>query len=303
MDQVSGLAPVVVFAYQRPVHLGRVLDALATNEAAERSRVTVMIDGPRTTDQRSVSDRVEDEARKPRSFGELAVLRRDSNLGLADSILNGVSTVLENDDRIIVLEDDTVVGRHFLDYMNDALVMYEDDARVASIHGYVYPVGVDLPETFFMRGADCWGWATWSRAWRQFERDGRTLQRQLVESGEQEAWDFSGEAGLNAMLEATIAGEVDSWAVRWSASAHLRGQFTLYPGRSLVANIGNEGSGRHAGSTSSYDVDLCDERIPVERIPMQESAAGRKAFMDFYRSRNRLTLGERLRRAFRQDHR
>src|SRR3546814_4010087 len=63
--------------------------------------------------------------------------------------------------------------------MNDALYHYRDDQRVASIHGYSLPTDRPLPETYFLKGADCWGWATWRRAWGGFNPDGRALLSEL----------------------------------------------------------------------------------------------------------------------------
>ena len=78
-----------------------------------------------------------------------------------------------------MLEDDLVTSRYFLKYMNEALNHYAHDERVASVHGYVYPVNDPLPETFFLRGADCWGWATWRRGWECFNADGQYLLDEL----------------------------------------------------------------------------------------------------------------------------
>src|SRR5262249_35869456 len=156
---------------------------------------------------------------------------RERNFGLAQSIVQGVSGTVAQHGRIIVLEDDMVTSPHFLTYMNQALDKYADEARVVSIHGYVYPVEQPLPETFFLPGADCWGWATWKRGWSCFNPDGQFLLNELKRQKLIRDFDFNGAFPYSEMLQAQIKGANDSWAVRWYASALLAGKLTLYPGR------------------------------------------------------------------------
>ena len=292
-------APVALFAHRRPEHLRRVVSALAANSAAADTRLTVFIDGPRTEDESESVESVRAVARDIDGFAAVEVVARQGNLGLARSITSGVTQLLDDSGVVIVLEDDTVVGPHFLDYMNDGLRTYADDERVASIHGYVYPTPIDLPETFFMRGGDCWDWATWSRAWAHFDADGARLRDRLHESGLQREWDFDGWSQLSPMLDRQIAGEVDSWAVRWSAATFLDGMYTLYPGRSLVHNIGNDGTGSHGGASTRFDTEPFAGRITVERIPVTEDPAVHAAFEDFYRGQAQdLSIGGRIGRWF-----
>jgi hypothetical protein len=164
----------------------------------------------------------------------------------------GVAEVLEEHGRAIVLEDDLVLSPHFLQYMNDGLDRYEDDARVASIHGYVYPVDGPLPETFFLKGADCWGWATWSRAWSHFEPDGaRLLARTQVPR-----------VDARIRLRRTVPLHVDAAGPDRRPQQFVghplvrvlfpEGSADALPGRSLVTNIGNDSSGTHCGATDAF---------------------------------------------------
>src|SRR5260370_30670471 len=121
--------------------------------------------------------------------------------------------VLSQHERVIVLEDDIVVSPFFLSYMNGALSLYEDEPRVASIHAYVYPIKEPLPETFFLRGADCWGWATWRRGWELFNSDGRYLLSELRRRGLTQQFDLHGAYRSRKMLKPQIAGANDSLAV------------------------------------------------------------------------------------------
>jgi len=289
-------APVALFCYMRPEHLARTLDALQRNPEATSTHLRVYCDAARKPEHQAAVDAVRRLADDITGFASVTRIHRASNLGLARSIIDGVSTTLQEYDRVIVLEDDLVLSPHFLAYMNAALDCYAHDAQVASIHGYCYPVPQPLPETFFLQGADCWGWATWSRAWAGFEPDGERLLAQLTQRALVRAFDLDGSYPYTAMLRGQIAGRNDSWAIRWHASCFLHGMLTLYPGRSLVVNIGNDASGTHCGPTEVYTGTLDPRPVPVARIALEPSPVARAAFVDFFR-RTRESL---VRRAWRR---
>jgi hypothetical protein len=260
------------------------LDALVANEDARRTDVTIICDGPQNPHDASLCQQVYEEARRPRPFGALEICRRETNFGLARSILHGVSEALARRDRVIVLEDDIVTSPAFLTFMNDALERYSADHRVISIHGYSYPTEIEQP--FFLRGADCWGWATWRRGWQLFDPDGTSLLAHLRRRSLTDAFDFSGSYPYTRMLEDQIAGRNESWAIRWCASAFLADKLTLYPGRSLVRNIGNDGSGTHAGATDRFDGELALQPPNLSGLAVEESSAARLAFERYFRGRN-----------------
>lgn len=276
-------APIAIFAFRRPDHLAQVLDALRKNPEASESPLYVFADAARhekdaeqVAEVRRLLDHVE-------GFREVHVVLRELNYGLARNITSGVSEVLSRHAEIIVVEDDVLVGPFFLRFMNDALLRYRDEPRVGSVTGYRYPVKASLPETFFIRGADCWGWATWRDRWQVFNPNGSELLEQLRARDLTHAFDFDGTMPFTRMLEDQIAGRNDSWAVRWHASCFLRDMLILYPGRSLVHNIGQDGSGTHGRGDSAYDVALEHNAVTVGAIALEENQPARAAFCEFFR--------------------
>jgi hypothetical protein len=276
-------APIALFAYNRPWHLQRTVEALRCNRLAAESRLFVFCDGARTPEHAKTVAEVRAFARTITGFRSVELVERQQNWGLARSIIVGVSAVCRRFGRTIVLEDDMVTSPWFLTFMNEGLDLYRDDARVASVHGYCYPVGEALPETFFLRGADCWGWATWNRAWQLFEPDGGKLLRALQERGLQREFDLDGSFSFSQMLQDQLDGRNDSWAVRWHATCFLRNELTLYPGRSLVQNIGNDASGTHSVNTQRYLGSITTDRVAVQDISVEESLQARQAFARFLR--------------------
>ena len=277
-------APIALFAYKRPEHLRRCIAALAANPEASRSDLYIFSDASREASAAAGVDEVRAVIGSISGFARVVPVFREVNFGLARSIIDGVGRVCAEHGRVVVVEDDLVVSQHFLAYMNDGLTLYASDLRVASIHGYVYPAQIPLPETFFLRGTDCWGWATWSRAWQVFEPDAGKLLTQLRERGLAHSFDMDGVGPFISMLEDFIAGRNDSWAVRWHAATYLRGMLTLYPGLSLVNNIGIDGSGTHSGVLDMYAGVLADMPVKVERIELAENLVARGAFREFFAS-------------------
>ena len=278
-------APVALFAYMRPDHLRTTVASLRANPEAPYTHLTVFCDAAKKPEHAAGVDAVRAFAYAIDGFASVTVVQRERNLGLAASIIDGVSRLVETHCRVIVVEDDLLLSPHFLRYMNEALDLYAHDTRVASIHGYCYPVGQSLPETFFLRGADCWGWATWKRAWTQFRADGAALLAELETRGLTHEFDYDGQYGFTRMLRDQIAGRNDSWAIRWHASCYLDDLLTLYPGRSLVHNIGNDASGTHCDERADYaHQSVAAEPVRVEHQSVEVSTVARSAFVDFFRS-------------------
>jgi hypothetical protein len=290
------LAPVALFAYRRPDHLGRTIEALLACSGADRTALTVFSDGAKGPADQSLVGEVRAMLARIDGFASVRVIERPANVGLARNVIAGVTQILQESERVIVLEDDMVVSPDFLTYMNDALEMYAEDSRVVSIHGYVYPTQELLPDYFFLRGADCWGWATWRRGWSVFDPDGSALLERLERAGSTDDFDFGGAFGYTQMLRDQVAGRVDSWAVRWYASAFLAGALTLYPGESLVENIGLDGSGTN--SLGGRGLATSARRMkPLLPMPVEESSASRAVVARALRQQQpeRVTLLGRLR--------
>lgn len=270
-------APVVLFAYRRPDHLKQALASLAACTGAQSTEITIYCDGPKEESDREAVNEVRQLAKAVQGFNQVRVIERERNLGLAESVISGVSEVLTHCDRVIVMEDDLVVSPDFLEYMNQALDLYKNDDQVISIHGFMYTVPPTLPPTVFLRGADCWGWATWRRGWDLFESDSSKLLKQLEKSPDRDDFDFGGAFPYLQMLRDQAEGKIDSWAIRWYASAFVANKLTLYPGQSLVQNIGQEGSGTHSESAISHESRSHEIDLPLQKIEIVDSEQARAA--------------------------
>lgn len=266
------LAHIAIFAYNRKLHLSKTIETLLKNELINDSSVTIFCDGAKSVSDEIKVKEVREYINTIKGFNNLEIIEQSTNIGLSKSIISGVSYILSKNESIIVLEDDIVTSKFFLTYMNESLSLYENDSDVISIHGYCLPIKQKLPDTFFLKGADCWGWATWRRGWDLFEPDPRKLLNKINDQNLRHEFDFNSTYSYTKMLQNQISGRVDSWAIRWYASAFLENKLTLYPGKTLVNNIGNDNSGTHGLNDVAYKNELYHDVINLKKTQIKEDS-------------------------------
>lgn len=289
---MKNLSPIILFVYNRPWHTRQVVEALQKNELASESELFIFSDGYKDEKAVDMVKEVREYLKTIDGFKKVTIIEREKNWGLANNIIDGVTKIVNEYGKVIVLEDDLITSHCFLKFMNEGLEMYEDEGKVASIHGYIYPID-NLSDTFFIRGADCWGWSTWKRAWRVFEPDGKKLLKELRDKKLENEADFNGAYGYTKMLHDQINGKNDSWAVRWYLSAFLADMLTLYPGKALVRNIGIDNSGTHCGASAVFNINLANNYNLV-KIDVAEDLEARAKIEGFFKS-IKLTLLDRIR--------
>ena len=262
---------VAVFAYKRPVHLLRVLRALTPQVRSRGIPVYIFLDGPKSDlDAPKVESCFSIAQIYQEKYG-FVVHKKSFNHGLYMSLTSGVTEMFKQFQRLIVLEDDILASPYFIDYMLDGLSIYEENPRVASIHGYTLPFSSEVPETFFLRGADCWGWATWRDRWSLFRSDASNMVREIVERNLSKEFDLGGYVSNLRLLKNRAEHKSNSWAICWHASCFLAEKLTLYPGRSLVQNIGLDSSGEHCAQSSQHEVCLSPNPVRVAQVETIES--------------------------------
>ena len=266
------LAPIVIFSYNRPNHLGRTLEALARNDLAQDSVLYIYCDGARsnaTEEQRHMVSENRKVAHSASGFKEVHVIERECNVGLMENIVNGVTEIVNEYGRVIVFEDDMLTSPGTLRYFNDALEVYKEEERVMHIVSYVFPHKYPLPETFFYQvpypGG---GWATWQRAWKHYPCEIEELYNYWKNDWRKfNYWNHDGRDLVNQLVN-NYNGTLRTWFIRWYAEMFRRGGLALYPGRSLVTNIGFDGTGDncHKLERNPYWVEHLAQKVRVKRI-------------------------------------
>lgn len=295
-------APIALFVYNRATHTRATLEALRNCELAAQSELYIFADAPRNPDDPQLVGQVAEVRtliREEQWCGQVHIVEQKRNLGLADSIVGGINSILETNDRIIVLEDDICVTRGFLKFMNEALELYKDNERVMHVSGYIYPyskrIRVD-EETLFVNINTCWGWATWKRAWSYYNPDVDFHLANWNTEAKKKKFDIEGHAGYYHQLEQNKQGIIKSWAVKWYGSWLYADGYSLLPVKSLVRNIGNDGTGIHSLSTGRFDMELT-EYAAVRPIALCENTAVRKSIDRFYQSLYSLPFSLRMKKA------
>jgi hypothetical protein len=281
---MNNFAPIALFVYNRLEHTKKTIESLQKNFLAKESDLYIFSDGWKDEETKKKVSDIRNYLKTISGFKKIEIIERENNTGLANNIISGVTEIINKFGKIIVLEDDLVTSSYFLEYMNEALEIYKDEEEVISIHGYIYPIKVPLSETFFIRGADCWGWATWKRGWGLFEADGTKLLSVLEQKNLTRDFDFNNNFHYVEMLKRQINGKNDSWAIRWYASAFLGNKLTLYPGKSLIDNIGQDSSGTNRSDSNVFKVRLTDRKIDLKKIRTIELPENRRIFEDYFKS-------------------
>jgi len=268
------MPPIAVFAFNRPDHLRRTLDALAANLGAAAASLIVFCDGPRTELDAPACVQVAEVARQARGFASVDIVVRDRNFGCAGSVIDGVSTTLRSHSRIIVVEDDILTSPFTLDFLCRALDEYVAHPSVFSVAAWAPPFPVTertYPyNAFFFPRFHCWGWATWRDRWDlidwTFSKYNDYVAYPFLRAAHRRGGD-----DLPVILQSQVEGKIDSWAARVEYARFLNGGLTLYPRHSLVLNIGMDGSGRHCGKSAKYGT-VVSQRTAHDSAPFPHHA-------------------------------
>lgn len=276
-------APIVLFVYNRPEHTRRTIEALRANTLAETSDLIIFSDAPANTLMEGSVQRVRNYIHGITGFRSVKVIERPKNFGLARSIIEGVSHVCDAYGRVIVMEDDLLTSPYFLEFMNEALQLYEHDEKVMHVSGCMYPIDQKIQEsTFFFRVPLCWGWATWKRAWTHFHRD-ISIMRQFDSTMRRE-FDIQGTHPYWKQLELNKSGKIFTWFIFWYAILFLENGLTLFPSRSLVLNIGHDGTGVHCSHNNDYHTPILSEPVRIYKLQITENTLAIELHKQFFRN-------------------
>ena len=280
-------APVIVFAYNRAEKLEKCIGSLQKCKGSELTEVFIYADGSKGENDAEAVNLVRkylDELEKDHGFKQLKVIRRPANIGLADNVIAGVTEIIERNGRVIVLEDDLMVGAGFLLYMNQALDFYEKDDHIWSITGFTEPVsrfkGYDHDIYYSYRGCS-YGWGTWKDRWDTVDWDMKRYDEVMSDKMLRRKFERGGRDMIR-ILKDQKAGLVNSWAIRWCLEQSLQNKYTVYPVKSLVNNTGNDGSGTNAMRYPRTQV-WAEESVNATLPKLEHLKPDRRICIDFYR--------------------
>ena len=277
-------APIALFVYNRPWHTRQTIEALKKNNLAGSSDLFIFSDGPQTADAEKDVQAVREYVGTVRGFRSIEVFERERNFGLAESIVDGVSRLCNEFGKAIVLEDDIVTSPYFLEFMNQALKRYEAEKTVWHISGWNYPVDENgLPEAFFLRVMNCWGWATWADRWAFYRKEPERLVKTWSKR-DIRRFNLDGAHDFWWQVTSNYTGALNTWAIFWYATIFENSGFCLNPAKTFVRNIGHDGSGMHSQITDIHASPMATRNIRNYPQTVVENERAVDLIKRFYRS-------------------
>ncbi len=241
--------PLAIFTYNRPTHTRQTLEAVARCSRFDECDVVIFCDGVKKDEHRASVEATREVVRQWADQHPAQIIIRENNMGLKKSIETGVGELCRQYGRVIVLEDDIVVSTPFIDFMLSALDHYEHDERVMQISGFTFPFAPAAKQgAILLPLSTTWGWATWERAWQHYNPDPTEAHQALQDRKKAYAFDLNGAYPYTHMLAGVAEGKTQSWGVLFWYEVWQRGGLVVYPRRSLVQNVGFDGSGVNSGT-------------------------------------------------------
>jgi hypothetical protein len=264
------LAPIVVFVYNRPEHARKILRRLMENDEARESELFIFSDGPKSEKAREGVKEVREIIHSDEvegGFKTVRITESDKNKGLAQSIISGVTEIIDAYGKVIVVEDDSYCSCDFLHFMNDCLDYYQNNPKIWSIGGFSQIALNDIPSDYqhdvYIMGRTCsCAWATWKNRWDKVDWEVKDYNRFKLDFGRRRQFNKYGRDRA-FMLDEQMLGKIDSWAIRFCYSMFNQGMYTLLPVQTKIKTIGRDGSGTHTTNEDhKFDVELPTHSVP-----------------------------------------
>lgn len=296
---MENLAPIILFVYNRPEHTLKTLEALQNNNLAEYSELFIFCDGIKdnaTSIQKQKIAETRAVIRKQKWCKTVTIIESEHNKGLAASIIEGVTQIINEYGTAIILEDDIVTGKYFLQFMNDALEKYKAEKQVWHITGWMEPIKTKkINSAFFWPVMDCWGWATWADRWKYFKKDTdfyiKTFSKELIYK-----FNANGTEDFFSQIILNHEKKINTWAIFWYATIFLQNGLCLSPFYSLVKNIGLDNSGVHCGESPDREIThgLDHQILNFPKLPPSIDEKQYKKLQQFFRKIHSIPLAKKF---------
>ena len=286
-------SPILLFVYNRPDHTLKTLEALSQNTLAKESHLFIFADGPKQNSSVELLSNINETRKiikKKKWCKEVTIYESPINKGLATSIIDGVTEIINEFESVIVLEDDIVTGKYFLEFMNEALKKYKNHDKVWHITGWRSPVGESKCNyAYFYPTMNCWSWATWKDRWKNFKKDPQYYKSIFSKKMIYKFNVFGSEPGMWQQIEDNINHKINTWAIFWYATIFINNGLCLAPSKSLCKNIGLDNSGVHCGICESEIIkDGIDWKITIFPNEIKISKKDLRKNITFLKSKNNI---------------
>ena len=257
---MDNLSPIVLFAYSRKKSLEKTINYLKKNELAKKSELFIFSDGYKSKKDKLHVDQVRSYLIKIKGFKKIKIILRKKNLGLAKNIVSGVTEIIKKYNKVIVLEDDIIVSKNFLIYMNLCLDRFKREKKIWHINGWNYKFNFPKSDynTFYWRGMICWGWATWKDRWKNYKKNPDYLIKNWTKH-KISKFNFDNSIDFWSQVQRNFLNLINTWAIFWYSSIFNKNGICLSPIVSLTQNIGND-----KFSTHYHNKKNCSNKIDIK---------------------------------------
>lgn len=246
-EQATVDTPVALILFNRPEPTARVFDSI---RKARPPRLFLIADGPRpdrpddaalVATARKTTDRVDWPC-------DVVKLFSDENLGVGKRVASGIDFVFESAPEAIILEDDCLPSDSFFPFCETLLRRYRDNENVMLISGTNNLLTWKAAEQdyHFSAYGSIWGWASWRRAWRQYDfdlnslSDSTTCERVAGFLSDSDQYEY-----MYHMCEQVRTGEIDTWDYQWAWDRLANQGLAIVSAKNLVSNLGFGDSATH----------------------------------------------------------
>ncbi len=289
------LVPIIIFTYRRKID--ELILSLLKNKLAKNSELYIFSDGYKSDIDKKDVEEVRESLNNISGFKNITIVKSEINKGLATSVIEGTINILNEYEKVIVLEDDLVVADNFLDYMNEALEFYKDNQNIWSISGYTPFLECldDYDKDIFLSlRASSWGWATWKNRWDSIDWDIKDWDDFKQDKKAIKRFNLGGD-DLYKMLEIQMLGKIDSWAIRWCYNQFKLNGYTVYPTKSKLVNNGFDEKGTHnADGLERWEVKSSNNTVKFENINVDDNLI--KCFANKYNMHLKTKIGYLLKK-------
>ena len=253
-EKATGLKIALgLFVYDRPEHTRQVLEALRKNCT---KKLFVFCDGPKSkSDEEKVN--LTGQIIQSIDWCETNIIVRNENIGLVNNIVSGINFMLETHDAAVILEDDCIPREDFWYYMTTCLAKYNSNKDVMHVNGYQLPIKIKKTrshDVYFSHLPMSWGYGVWKRSWKYFRMDINDSIDFLNSSKSKQLKALNPK--FEKRIEDVFTNKIESWATIWTYLINLHNGYCVAPYKSLVKNIGCDGTGTHCTSSVRYDTDI-----------------------------------------------
>lgn len=290
-------SPICLFTFNRLAETKRTIKALKSNYLSSESELYIFSDGAKNSQDIDKVKDVREYLKTIRGFKRIHLYESNYNKGLASSIIFGVTKVLKKYNSVIVLEDDLITSKNFLDFMNKALDYYEKEPKIQSISGYALDLGLNnsYNQIYFHQRAHSWGWATWKNRWNPeiFKKE----EKIRAMNSKKEIQSFGENCGkdIKNMLSQSLNGKIDSWFVWWALNQHQNKAFTVYPILSKTINGGFSKESTHCKGIDVFSINFDETNTREFKFEHpSENAEISSNFLHYYSLKHKILFRIRL---------